>query len=57
MKDLYIDAWQEIYDYWLEKGLTEEQAEKAANDGAYDAMREKIADMIDSERQRRKDGA
>lgn len=57
MKDLYIDAWQELYDYWLDQGLTEDEAEKKANDGAYDAMREKIADMIDSERQRRKDKA
>lgn len=57
MKDIYIDAWQELYDYWLDQGLSEDEAEKKANDGAYDAMREKIADIIDSERQRHKDGA
>ena len=55
-KEMFIDAWEKLYQGALDDGLPEKMAEQIANEGAYGLMRENLADMTDIERLRRKEG-
>lgn len=54
-KKLFMDAWQEIFDKLVEGGCPEDMAEEIANEKAYDHMRDRLFDMADVERKRRKE--
>ena len=57
MKELYIEAHEELIEKYLERhpGTTEAEAYEKTADRAYDRMVDKYADMIDAVRQRAKD--
>jgi len=57
MKELFIQEWERIYYEALDAGLSEEQAEKLADEGAYPAMQDRYADLVDQEYQKHKDAA
>jgi len=56
MKELFIQAHEEIESECLEQGLSEDEAAKRAEDGAYDRAKDKFGDMIDATRDRMKHG-
>ena len=49
-KDMYIAEYERIVDECEEEGVPLEAAHKIAENKAYDAMRERYADMIDRAR-------
>jgi hypothetical protein len=49
-KEMYIEEYDLILDKCEELGVTNETAHKIAETKAYDAMRERYADMIDRAR-------
>ena len=58
-KELFIAAHEELIEKYLERhpNATEAEAYEKTADGAYDHMRDKLADMADTLRQRKKDEA
>lgn len=55
-KELFMDAWQEIYDKLIEGGCPEDIATELADERAYERMRERLFDMADNARLHAKDG-
>ncbi len=57
MKELFIEAHEELIGEYLERHptATEAEAYDKTADAAYDRMTDKYADMIDQARQRAKD--
>jgi hypothetical protein len=55
MKDLFIASWEEIFSKLVEAGCPEDMAEEIANEKAYEHMRDRLADLGDAERLRRKE--
>lgn len=58
MKELFIQAHEELIEQYLEKHpeATEAEAYDKTADGAYDRMRDKLADKADFLRMQRKEG-
>lgn len=54
-KELYIAELERIMADLVDKGMPEDRAYEIAGDRAYDAMRDRLADLADRERQRRKE--
>lgn len=54
-KELFMDAWQEIYDKLVDAGCPVSIATELADEKAYDRMRDKLADMADFARTIRKE--
>jgi hypothetical protein len=50
MKDLFIEEWDRLVGEYVEAGMTEAEAERKADDEAYDAMTDRIADIADRAR-------
>ena len=55
-KDMWIAEWNVLYEEALDRGLSEADAERFADNGADGAYREKVADMVDHARLLRKEG-
>ena len=57
MKDFYIAAHEELIENYLERypNATEAEAYDKTADAAYDRMVDKLADAVDTARQRAKD--
>lgn len=56
-KDLYIDEHMRLVSELEDRGVPTERAYDIAADQAYDSARNRLADMADDLRQRRKDEA
>lgn len=54
-KDLFIAEYDRIYAKLVEGGCPEDMAHEIASEKAYPAMQDRLADMIDAARQRKKD--
>lgn len=55
-KDIFIAEYDRIYSKLVDAGCPEDMAHEIASEKAYPAMQERYADMIDQDRQRKKDG-
>lgn len=55
-KDIWINAYDKIYMDLIDRGVNPKKAERMAEDMADGAAKDRIADMIDDVRQRKKDG-
>ena len=53
-KDLFIAEYERLEAEALDRGLTQAQAQKFAEDNAYDAMCERLFDRADRERKIRR---
>lgn len=56
-KELYLSEHERLIDEYMEThpGVTWDQAYERCADGAYDGMRDRLADMADAARQQMKD--
>ena len=55
MKDLYIEEYDRLVSLYVEQGMTETDARALAEDEAYDAACDLIADKADNARDAAKD--
>jgi len=55
-KEMWLAEWNALFEEAIERGLSERDAEAFADRGADNAHREKLADMIDEARLRKKEG-
>ena len=55
MKELYIAALEDLIIEFMDQGLSWQKAYDKASDQAYDVMRDRLADMADNERKRRRE--
>lgn len=56
VKDLYIAELEEKYNKLLDQGMDEDKAYETAGDQAYKGLGDKMADLADREKLRRKEG-
>ena len=56
VKDLWMQEYERIRDELIDAGMSEEEADATAADQAYNAAGDRLADMADAARQRKKDG-
>ena len=55
IKELWIDAYEDLVTQYLDEGLTEAEAEKRAENEAYDYMYDRLCDQADNLRSREKE--
>ena len=56
VKDLYIAELEDKYNKLLDQGMDEDKAYEIAGDQAYKGLGDKMADLADREKLRRKEG-
>ena len=54
-KDIYIEVFEELVNDLMEQGYAHDDAYEKAEKMAYDKYRDRLADMADQERLRRKE--
>ncbi len=55
MKELWLAAWERLYEHALERGDSDEVARQFADEHADNALRESLYDRADMERKRRRE--
>lgn len=54
-KEIFMTEYDRLYDQAIDHGMTPEEAERFADTFAFDAMRDRYADMVDRARMEAKD--
>lgn len=55
-KELFISVYEDLVNNLIDQGYSEAEAERIAENGAYDAYRDRVADMTDQARLLKKEG-
>jgi len=56
MKELWFREMERLYNEALDDGVPDDEAYKQAGEKAHDALSERLADLADRERLRKKEG-